>query len=127
MKPRNWRTYYWYRPPTLACPPKTQEQCRVMADTYVAWLAEARRWGTAEAREYVAAMDTGTLIAAENCPTKGYERKVKTVAATVAVRTVPCFSGSAPTVHWVVVRGRQVDSFLTAARAMEHAKKLAAA
>lgn len=61
---------------------------------------------------------------------KAYERSVKSVghrSADVQVRRVPCFSRMAPTVHWVMQDGRQVDSFLSAGLAAAKAKRLARA
>ena len=67
MKPANWRRYFWYRPPALAYPAKSDEQCREMADAYRAWLSETRGWSEEDAQTHIDAMDRRTIIAADQC------------------------------------------------------------
>lgn len=38
MKPHNWRTYYWYRPPSLSAPAMTPGELQRQAEAYIAWL-----------------------------------------------------------------------------------------
>lgn len=56
---------------------------------------------------------------------KSYERDVVQIDAHWSVRKVPNFSGTAPTVYWVMKDGRQIDSFLARARAMKAARDFA--
>jgi hypothetical protein len=49
MKPRNWRTYYWYRPPHFSSPPGADN-----AAAYFKWLAAERGMTPIEARQHVA-------------------------------------------------------------------------
>jgi len=53
-KPRNWRRYYGYRPPSLAAPPMTDGQIKDQASAYLVWLAGARGWDLDRAAAYVA-------------------------------------------------------------------------
>lgn len=54
-----------------------------------------------------------------------YTREEKKFGDRIKVRKVPCFT-RAPgvTVFWVMLDGKEVNSFLTAARANAYAKKL---
>ncbi len=56
MKPANWRTYYWYRPPSLARPPMTADEIKRQAADYCDWLAAERGFSRDDAAAHVAAM-----------------------------------------------------------------------
>ena len=53
MKPRNWRTYYGYRPPPLTRPPMTEPELKEQAKAYCNWLAYDRQMTVPDAEAYV--------------------------------------------------------------------------
>lgn len=60
-KPADWRRSLSYRTPK---PRAVKRDVRAREAAYVAWLAAARGWSTAEAWAYCNAMDKRTLISA---------------------------------------------------------------
>ena len=64
-KPSNWRTYYWYRPPSWSVPQFTPKQIDNQAYHYVMWLAHVRGWEVPAAQAYCDAMSHRTTISQE--------------------------------------------------------------
>lgn len=65
MKPRNWRTYFGYRP-SRSLSWHANDRNRDIERQYIDWLAAERGWSTQEARAHCEAMDKRTLIRAEH-------------------------------------------------------------
>lgn len=53
-KPRSWRRYWWYRPPSLAWA-RSPKEVQQMDAAYITWLSERRGWSTEQAIAYVGA------------------------------------------------------------------------
>ena len=64
MKPKNWRTYYWYKRPSLSAKVPSRISARQAEDFYVQWLAKQRGWSEKEARNYALSQSAQTIISA---------------------------------------------------------------
>ena len=65
-KPRNWRTYYGYRPPSFSSSPSPFTLAGIgRAEAYIRWLANERGWTREQAAKYCAKMDERKLISAQ--------------------------------------------------------------
>lgn len=75
-KPADWRRGLSYRTPRLTVPKRGRKELLAMETAYVAWLANARGWSLAEAREYCNAMDKRTLISVTHGTDAGTEYRM---------------------------------------------------
>jgi hypothetical protein len=156
MKPKSWRKFYWYRPPSLTSPPKAPA---AMERQYLHWLIHDRKLDKVQAEKVIGtqrrAMTAGPILDAKRGDDCGrtYTRKETWIDGRTAVRVVPCFTaaqgkyqptyfqdsdgceqeswhqrtgGSGVTTYWIMRDGRTVDTYLTQAAAVAKAKELAA-
>jgi hypothetical protein len=147
MKPRNWRTYYSYRPPSLAALGKlSDDQVRTQERAYIAWLAQARKWSDKGAENYARAQPVcGAIVA--TLQRESHARQCEWIAEGCIIRAVRCWSGGqhfglypsycddekfqarwerlrkpdAPTTYSVIIEGHFTNSFLSRSRAREWA------
>lgn len=146
MKSKNWRTYYSYRPQTLAQLGRlTDTDIKLQEKAYLAWLSEARGLSLKDAEKHARSQSPGALLSA-TIDRDPNARAEDWISSDCYIRTVRCHSANArehwnpekqewdrfggkylpksdaPTTYAVILRGRCINSFLSKSVAREWAK-----